>query len=530
MTGTGFSLRRADGPQRFARLLLRIGPLAVKVGQHLALRPDLLPQEYCDTLLDLTDHASPFAWEQVDAILETDLGAPVGNLFTWISTVPFAAGSMAQVHRAKTFGGTDVAVKVRRPDLERSVSRDMRRFRVMVALMRRIDLPLPVDAAEIVKEVESWLRQELDFQREADNARRLRSLVGDSAAQEIPRVHDRLSGCRVVTYDFLEGVPLTQVLKRNSRLGRQYPTPAEGSAAPGTDTRTNQPDEALLDKFFRNLVESCLSQMFHHHFFHADLHPGNLLVLAHGRVGFLDFGLCDSLDPTVRGNQIRYLAALHDDNQPGMFQALQDILVSTKDSDAAGLARDFDAQFRLMAGQSGPPTSSNLIGVINAARRNHFQIPPRVLALSRALMTLERLAVALDRLDVLQDVGRSFFVALRKADFLATLCEREGLLRLATAAVDLTRDGPTQVARLMADLSDGNLRLKVEVEDSPRMIAIANRRARLWAATLLSICMALLLTIPNPPALFGYSLGWVLGAALLVLLATCAFLWRRLQP
>lgn len=524
------SPRRAGGPQRFAHLLLRIGPLAVKVGQHLALRPDLLPQEYCDTLLDLADHATPFAWDQVEAILEADLGAPAANLFAWISTTPFAAGSMAQVHRARTFGGAEVAVKVRRPDLEHRVSRDLRRFRLLVALVRRIDLPLPVDASEIIKEVESWLRQELNFQREADNARRLRSLVGDGAAQQIPRVHDRLSGARVVTYDFLAGVPLTQVLKRRGTSGRRRLDLVEGSSSPGQDTWEDQPDEALLDRFFRNLVETCLTQMFHHHFFHADLHPGNLLILPHGRVGFLDFGLCDSLDPTVRSNHIRYLAALHDDDQSGMFQALQDILVSTQESDAAGLAREFDAQFRQMTGQGGPPTTNNLIGVINAARRNHFQIPPRVLSLSRSLMTLERLAVALNRLEILHDVGRNFFVALRKADLLATLCEREGLLRLATAAVDLTRNGPTQVARMMADLSEGNLRLKVEVEDSPRMIALANRRARLWTAALLCICMALLLTIPDPPALFGYSLHWVLGAALLGLLATCIFLWQRLRP
>lgn len=511
---------QADGPQRFAGLLRRIGPLAVKVGQYLALRPDLLPRDYCDALLDLADRATPFAWEKVAARIEADLGAPAERLFAWISPTPFAAGSMAQVHRGRTFSGEDVAVKVRRPDLEQHISRDMRRFRLMVALIRRIDIALPVDATEIVQEVESWLRQELDFRREADNARRMRAMLDDPERQEIPQVYDWLCGAGVITYDFLEGTSLTQVLKQRGGFQDQPPLPDEAGA----------PDEALLGRFFRNLVQSCLSQMFHHQFFHADLHPGNLLILADGRVGFLDFGLCDKLDPALRANQVRYLTALHDDNRTGMHQALQDILITTPESDPAGLARDFDAQFRQMAGGNGPPTAANLIGIINAARRNHYQIPQRVLSLSRSLMMLERLAVALDRLDDFHEVARAFFLSLRKADFLADLCEREGLARLATAAVQLTRDGPTQVARLLTDLSEGNLRLKVEVEDTPRMIALANRRARLWAAAMLSICMALLLSIPAPPVLFGYSLRWLLWAILLGLLVTCAFLWRRLRP
>ena len=169
-----------------------------------------------------------------------------------------------------------------------------------------------------------------------------------------------------------------------------------------------------------------------------------------------------------------------------------------------------------------------LAGVVWAARRNNFIVPPRVLSLYRALLTLETLCAELGLRNALRDVGGDFFKELRREDFLAELCDQDQLRRIMSGALNLSRDGPGQLAQLLTDAAEGNFHLKVEVSDTSRMIGLANRRARLWAAALLAVSVSILLTIPGLPVLFGIPVMWPLGIVLAGLYLTCAWLWRRL--
>lgn len=512
----GFRLRDRDGPRRFARLMERLGPTTTKIGQYLALRPDLLPPAYCDELLSLVDHARPFDWPDVCRVVEAELGRPPDALFIRFERAPFAAGSLAQVHRARTPEGEEVVVKVQRPDMEARIARDLRRLRRIAGVLTRINLHLPVSATDIVDEVEQWLTQEVDFAHELDNAGRLWRLAAGSAIHVVPRAYPALSSRRVLTYDHLEGKALSTILEDVRRRRR--------SEDPGDPP---MPDEGLR-RFAGNLVRASLTQMFRHHFFHADLHPGNLLVLPDDRVGFLDFGLCDTLDATVRANQLRYVAAIHDEDRAGMFRALTEILSATPTSDYEGLARDFDVQARRLSAAEGMRATGYLIDMIGVARRNGFLIPPQVLSLSRTLLMLETLTSELGMPGILRRVGGDFFLDLRRDEWLEGIFEREKLGRTMMGLLDLTREGPVQLARVLSDAAEGNMRLKVEVSDTARMVASANRRARLWAAAILSVSVSVLLTIPEPPAVFGISLAWPLGVVLAGLYLTCAVLWRRL--
>ncbi len=513
------SIPGATDPRRFVALLSRLGPTFVKIGQYLALRPDLIPQEYCDELLTLVDKGEPFDWPQVERIVTQELGEPPSALFARFERRPIGVGSLSQVHRARLDDGSEVAVKIHRPDVAARVARDIRRLRLMARLIKRIGIRLPVSAKDVVDELADWLRQEIDFGSELDNVRKLRPLAAASRIQKIPRTYLHLSSGRVLTYEYLEGIRVSSILAELRGIA------PERAGGPVLSARQRQ-------DFAARLVTASLTQMFRYRFFHADLHPGNLLVLRDGAVGFVDFGLCDTLDETVRANQLRYVAAVYARDQPRMFKALTEILVAHAESDVEGLRRDFTAETR-PGGNSERPggastTANSLVGVLRAARQNGFEVPPHVLSLYRALVTVETLAAELGLPDGLRDVGGRFFGELQQEEKLEQIFDRDKLQQAVANALTLARDGPGQLAQILADAAEGSIRLKVEVSDSARTVQAQNRRARLWTAAILAVSVAVLLTIPQLPVVFGVSLAWPLGVALGGLYLACVALWRRL--
>jgi ubiquinone biosynthesis protein len=510
-------LAPADAARRLASLLTRLGPTFVKIGQYLALRPDILPQAYCDELLTLVDRSEPFAWSEAERIVEAELGAPVSELFDSIERRPIGAGSLAQVHRAHLHDGAVVAIKILRPGIERRVARDIRRMRLVGQLVKRLGITLPISVAELADELAEWLRQEIDFERELDNARKLQPLAAGSTLQRIPRTYLHLSSSRVITYEYLEGIRVNNIL---AELRGVRPERASGPLLTVEERR----------EFAERLVTATLIQIFRYRFFHADLHPGNLLVLPDRRVGFVDFGLCDKLDETVRANQLSYVSAIYAGNQPRIFKALTEVLVARPESDVEGLRRDFDAEMRAGTQEHGgaSSTANALIGVLRVARRNGYQIPSDVLSLYRALVTVETLATELGLPNGLRDVGGRFFAELRRDEKFDQLFDRDRLQQVLLNTLTLTQDGPAQLAQILADAADGSVRLRVESTDAARVVRSQNRRARLWTAAILAVSVAVLLTIPNLPLVFGVPLEWPLGVALGGLYLACAVLWRRL--
>ncbi len=369
-------LTRLD-PVAFRKFLEDRGPTFVKLGQFLALRPDLLPQEYCDELIKLLDRVPPFSWEEARAILTAELGRDPRDIFLSIDQRPLAAGSLAQVHRAVLPDGTEVAVKVQRPHVAEVVRRDLRRGRLLAWLLERSGVSLVIAPGELVKELSSWLTEELDFRRELANLTRLHKLAAESAESRIPRPYPELSTARVLTATYLPGIRFTEILRA---IQPGVNEPAQPVSAPGIDYRT----------LAEHLVRSTLEQIFRWQFFHADLHPGNLLALPDNVIGYVDFGLCDELDTQVRGSQLRYLTAVYNGDRPAMFKALTEILVAGPDTDLEAFRREFEAQTRELAVRRGAaendadrsPFGKYLIGLMRSAQASPAGARPRALAVS----------------------------------------------------------------------------------------------------------------------------------------------------
>jgi ubiquinone biosynthesis protein len=509
----------ALGPQRLRDLLVRLGPLFVKIGQFLALRPDILPQEYCDELLQLVDQSPAESWETVHAILTTELGAPPEKIFRTIRRQPLAAGSIAQVHLARLRNGKTVAVKVQRPGLEQRIDKDLRRVRW---LMRAVDWSGVSPFAspdEVVAELERWLRQELDFTRELRNQQRMYDAIRRDDIVRVPRPYAHLSTARVLIGEYLPGLPLSKVM-RHVREGNQ-----------GILERY-QLDTGILAE---RLIETALDQIFRIRFFHADMHPGNLIAMRDNVIGLVDFGLTDVLDPTVERRQADFLSAIYNDDVNGMYRAVAQVLIDGPRTNPESFRRDFfNETNRFVAGKSDgdgegrSPAADYMVTVVRLARLHDMRLPSSVLSLYRTLLASESVAHQLRSHANLGSVGREFFRGLEIEKTLAGF-EPGSVIAWLMQVNDLVRTGPRNAQQLLSDLAEGRFTLPVRSQESEQSRRASSQRARMISLAVVSVALAMLLSGRGEASVAGVPLAPFLWAALVLDLAAMFLIWRRLE-
>ncbi|MDX6751845.1 2-polyprenylphenol 6-hydroxylase [Geminicoccaceae bacterium 1502E] len=268
--------------ERLARALQELGPAFIKLGQSLATRADLLGATIARDLSTLHDQLPPFSAAQARALLESELERPVGRLFSAFSDVPVAAASIAQVHLAVTADGREVAVKVLRPGIEELMERDLDFFLWLAQWAERLHPPLrryrPIEA---VRFLARSTRREMDLRLEASAAAEFAQNCEQDEGFKVPAVDWRLTGRRFVTFERVEGLPADEP----DRL-----------TAAGVD-----PDRVL-----EIAARVFFNQVFRDGFFHADMHPGNMVIAPDGTIVAMDFGIMGRLDLATR----RHLAEM----------------------------------------------------------------------------------------------------------------------------------------------------------------------------------------------------------------------------
>ncbi len=281
------------------RLLLEaLGPTFVKMGQMFSNRPDLLPEELLIELRKLQDHVPGFSFGLVTAALEEQYGRPASEVFASFDEEPVASASVAQVHRARLPDGRRVAVKVLRPGIEAQVATDLDILAHVGPWFERLILRSDaLDTRAIIQEFSRNLLKELDFRQEALHLERFGALFSDDPDILVPKVHRALSGPRVLVMDFVDGL---------------HPLDWAGYARAGLDRKQVAERGARL----------LLKQVFVHGFFHADPHPGNLLIVPDGRICFLDFGLMGQLPARHRERLEQMLVAVSQGNPTALASAL----------------------------------------------------------------------------------------------------------------------------------------------------------------------------------------------------------------
>jgi predicted unusual protein kinase regulating ubiquinone biosynthesis (AarF/ABC1/UbiB family) len=299
--------RRAN---QLREMLTVLGPTYIKVGQALSTRPDLVRQEFLDELIQLQDQLPPFSTEQAFQIIETQLRKPIEDLYREISLEPIAAASLGQVYKARLHSGEEVAVKVQRPNLLPAITLDLFLMRWASTWVTPF---LPLNIGEnltlIVDEFGVKLFEEIDYLNEGRNAEKFAANFQDDPTVKVPAIYWRYTSRNVLTLEWIQGIKLNDI---------------EGIRRAGLDR----------DSLIKIGVNSGLRQLLEFGFFHADPHPGNLFVLADGRMAFIDFGMMDQLTQhtkeTIAGSVVHlinkdYLALTKDFVELGFLTADVDI-------------------------------------------------------------------------------------------------------------------------------------------------------------------------------------------------------------
>ena len=267
---------RVPDKPRYAEAFQAIGPAAIKFGQALATRPDLVGEEATRDLAFLQDSLPPAPFEQIKAAIEQGLGKPIEQLFASIDPVPVGAASIAQVHRAVTLDGRDVAVKVLRPNIEADFADALETYEWAAARVEGMGSETArLRPRLVVATFRQWTNRELDLRQEAASASELRANLVAESGFFVPEIDWSRTARRVMTLEWIDGVKLTD---------------RDALVAAGHD----------LPKLAAILVRAFLRQAVVDGFFHADLHQGNLFALADGRLAAIDFGIMGRIDRRAR--------------------------------------------------------------------------------------------------------------------------------------------------------------------------------------------------------------------------------------
>jgi predicted unusual protein kinase regulating ubiquinone biosynthesis (AarF/ABC1/UbiB family) len=287
------------------RTSIRLEGLLIKASQFIATRADILPEEWVATLSVLHDRVPPRSFETIRAQIESELGRPLDSIFNEFDRRPLAAASLAQVHEACTADGRRCAVKVQYPGIEGLVRADLRNLMVTLRILAWLEPNF--DFRIIARELLKYIPMELDFLNEARNCEILRRNLSARSDVVIPRIYQELTTRRVLTMELLEGVKVTDV---------------EGLTRAGIDKH----------QVAQKLIEIFTEMILRDGFFHADPHPGNILVQPGPRLVLLDFGLAKDFPPAFRDAMVRLTFAILTADRDAVLAAFHDLGFRTRDS------------------------------------------------------------------------------------------------------------------------------------------------------------------------------------------------------
>jgi ubiquinone biosynthesis protein len=448
--------------QRLRAALIALGPTAVKLGQILSTRPDLLPPEYLEELNGLQDTVPSFPYEQVVATIEAELGRPLGELFQSFDRDSLAAASLGQVHCAVLPGGEQVVVKVQRPDMATIVATDLAILNDLARLAQeRTTLGQQYDLTDLAWEFAASLRAELDYRREGRNADRFRENFAGNGLIHIPTIYWSHTSARVLTSERLVGVKINDIA---------------GLEDAGLDRK----------RLARHCMEVILKEIFVDGYFHGDPHAGNFFALPGEVVGAVDFGQVGVLDRTDTVQLLQLLRAITAHNLDDTLRALERLGVVERYEVSAGLRRDLKRFLDHVVDQPLATLSARDTGMELLAlfRRHRLRLPAPLALLLKAMIMMEGTGLQLDpQLDIF-GIARPYV-----AEHIAGTP-----LVLGQQALDEARDVaesllalPHQAGAALRQVSEHGLKLQSSDLDMRRVAAaLSQASGRLSLAMVLS--------------------------------------------
>jgi len=428
-------LRHAKIARSFRRALEEAGVTFVKLGQVLSTRPDVLPPAFIDELSRLQDKVAHAPAEEIERVLREELGAEPTEVFAEFDPEPLATASVAQVYSAKLHSGEDVVVKVQRPDVATLVERDLDIVgRVARTLHQRAAWARNLGVIELADGFAEALVEELDFRIEARNLATIRGAMAGGPVTA-PVVHAELSTERVLVMERLDGVAV--------------------GAAPGAGTEERSTQATAL-------LQCVLRQVLLQGVFHADPHPGNVLLLADGRIGLLDFGSVGRIDAGLRGGLQNLLLAVDRADPAAVRDGLLEIVDRPEEIDEQRLERALGALVAKHLSHGQAPDLEMFTDMFRVIAEFRLAVPPPIAAVFRALATMEgTLALLAPKFNILAE-SRSFASA-QVGERLRPETLRQAATDELLSLMPVIRRLPQRVDRISGALEQGRLSVNVRL-------------------------------------------------------------------
>ena len=493
-TFDGHPKLNAGEAEAFARDLEALGPTFIKLGQLLSTRADLLPPEYLAALARLQDNVEPFPYEQIEQILCDEIGVRLSKAFERFDPSPIAAASLGQVHRAVLRGGRDVAVKVQRPGVRERVIRDLDALDSVAALFDRFQITRNVDATRLLDEFRRAILAELDYREEARNMVMLAHQLRDYERFVVPLPIDDFTTARVLTMDYIHGTKITSV------------SPVEWTEVDG---------RTLAEDLFRAYLQQIMADGV----FHADPHPGNVLLTPDHRIALIDVGMVGRLSANAQEQLFKLLLALSEGRGDDAASVVIALGEKRDDFEEAHVRR---AIIEMVSRHERAAIKDVNVGrvVLEMARcgsQHGLKMAPDLALLGKTLLNLDEIGRLLDsNFDVNASMRRNATMLMRRQMFKSMT--PANVFSSALEVREFAERLPARVNRILDALAGNDLRLKMEVIDHGSIIdglqKVANRIALGLVLAALIVGAAMLMTVQTSFTILGYP-----GFAMLLFLA-----------
>ena len=469
---------------RLRKTLERLGPTFIKFGQLLSVRPDLIPKEYCRELEKLQDKVPQFSFNEVKLIVEKEFGKSIGQIFLDFEKKPIASASVSQVHRAVLKTGEKVAVKVQRPNIKHIIETDIEIMMYFANLLEKnVDKLKRFQPVRVVDEFREWTEKELDFRLEARNAKRFYQNFRNSKTVRIPKVYDALTTERVLTLEFIEGIEVHNIEEIKKR-------------------------KLDFNKIMENSFNAIMTQVFVHGIFHADPHPGNIIIMRDNSIAFVDFGIVGYFDEKLKNKCIDLLYGIVEQDEELVMDTLIGMGMESDSIDYEQLKSDISFAIQPLTNTSikDIKISKALEEVLDIGLKHNLRMPASFVLFGKTIVTLEGIALEFDPDFKVVETAKPFIERIMKKranplyvfkSFVHNINKyrkfAEEFPEKAERALDKIQKGTIKV-----DIEDTDIRkLSLEIDRSSNRVAYG-----LMIAALL-VTSALLIQVEKGPTVLG---------------------------
>jgi|TARA_Y100000031_G_scaffold136651_1_gene160909 ubiquinone biosynthesis protein len=359
--------------KRLRLTLERLGPTFIKFGQVLSVRPDLIPKSYIKELEKLRDRVPPFPYAIAKQQIKKELGKDINEIFLNFEKKPIASASISQVHKAILKNNKKVAVKIQRPNVREIMETDTEiMFYVAKLLEKHIPKIKKFSPVQIIAEFAKWTEKELDFKKEAVNAKRFAKNFSRDKTIKISKIYNDFTTNKILTMEFIDGIELHNIKQIKQKKINIRP---------------------LIDKGF----EAILTQVFIHGFFHADPHPGNIIITNDKKIAFVDFGIVGHFDENLKAKSIDLFSGVIENNAEKIVNTLIELSDTAIENRAELKYEISDVLESLQYGDiNNAKVSYTLEEIMSLSLNYGLKIPMPFVLFGKTVITLEGIALEYD--------------------------------------------------------------------------------------------------------------------------------------